>query len=150
MAEIVKITKGQPFVVYVPLVILNGDGSKTPVDAASITDLQVRVLGACCAEYDVEYSTVDHYIVLHIPENFIPTEYAVTIKAILPDGRPFSLRNHRAFAIVNWDHQSNWRNYLVDDHIELREQQFIAGNGIIVPVEAITTDEIHSLFTNNE
>lgn len=127
MAEIVKITKNQPFVLYVPLVILNGDGSKEAVEAASISDTTVTISGGC-EEMDMQYNSYLHYIVLSFGADDMQVgEYSVVISATLSTGRPFNLRIKRAFGIVAWDWQSNWHQYLIDDHIELTDQAFIAG-----------------------
>jgi hypothetical protein len=126
MAEIVKITKDQPFVLYVPLVILNGDGSKEVVDAASLSNVLVKLQSAC-GETESTFSTFDHYLVLDLPATLTTGVHAVIITANLPQGRQFALRIKRAFEVVDWDFQSNWRDYLVGDHIELTDQPFIAG-----------------------
>lgn len=126
MAEIVKITKDQPFVLYVPLVILNGDGSKEVVDAASLSNVLVKLQSAC-GETEATFSTFDHYLVLDLPATLTTGVHAVIITADLPQGRQFALRIKRAFEVVDWDFQSNWRDYLVGDHIELTDQPFIAG-----------------------
>lgn len=126
MAEIVKITKGQPFVLYVPLVILNGDGSKEAVEAASLSDVTVKMLNAC-EESSATYNTFERYLVLDLPATLNTGVYAVVITATLPQGRQFALRIKRAFEVVDWDSQSNWRDYIVGDHIELTDQPFIAG-----------------------
>lgn len=126
MAEIVKITKCQPFVLYVPLVVLNGDGSKEAVEAASLSDVTVNLLNAC-EESSATYNTFERYLVLDLPATLNTGVYAVVITATLPQGRQFALRIKRAFEVVDWDSQSNWRDYLVGDHIELTDQPFIAG-----------------------
>lgn len=125
MAEIVKITKGQPFVVYVPLVIMNM-GCVKEVDADSLTNVQVNIIGAC-TEFSAEYHAYKNFIVIGLPDCLIPAEYSIEINATLDTGRPFALRIRRAFEVVNWDEQSNWRNFIVGDHIELRDQPFIIG-----------------------
>lgn len=126
MAEIVKITKGQPFVLYVPLVILNADGSKEAVDAASLTDVTVKLQSAC-EESTATIKKFEHYLVLDLPGTLETGVYAVIVTAAISQDRQFSLRIKRAFEVVDWDHQSNWRDYLVGDHIELIDQPFIAG-----------------------
>lgn len=126
MAEIVKITKGQPFVLYVPLVILNGDGSKEAVEAASLSDVTVNMQSAR-EELSATHHEYERYLVLDLPATLNTGVYAVVITATLPQGRQFALRIKRAFEVVDWDSQSNWRDYLVGDHIELTDQPFIAG-----------------------
>ena len=126
MAEIVKITKNQPFVLYVPLVILNGDGSKEAVEAVALTNVSVK-LNSACEEQSATHNTFERYLVLDLPATLNVGVYAVIITATLPQGRQFSLRIKRAFEVVDWDIQSNWRDYLVGAHIELNDQPFIAG-----------------------
>lgn len=127
MAEIVKITRNQPFVLYVPLVILNADGSKESVDASSLTNISVTYQRACEDLQNITPTHDGHYLVLQFDADLPVAEYALYVTAKLASGRQFSLRFKRAFAIVEWDHQSNWRDYLVGDHIELNDQPFIAG-----------------------
>lgn len=131
MAEIVKITKDQPFALYVPLVILNADGSKESVDASALTNTTVTIQRACEDPQEVlQKSAFEHFLILQFEAGLTVGEYAMLLTATLPTGRQFTLRFKRAFAIVEWDCQSNWRDYLVGDHIELTDQPFIAGYGI--------------------
>ena len=126
MSEIIRITKGQPFALYVPLVQLNADGTKEGVDTALLTDTVVIIKGNA-AKQVVTPQTHEHYLVLQLTADLQTAEYALFITATLPTGRPFSLRIKRAFAVVEWDFESNWRDYLVGDHVELNDQLLIAG-----------------------
>lgn len=126
MANIVKITQGQPFVIYVPLVILNADGSKEAVQADTLTDVQVQIHGAG-SKTTLTPDTYEHYLVLNIPATLAVAEYDILITATLHSGRAFSLRMSHAFGVMAWDWQTNWRDYLVGEHIELCDQPFIAG-----------------------
>ena len=127
MAEIVKITKGQPFVLYVPLVILNADGTKESVDASSLTNISVTYQGACSDKKSIAPEAYERFLVLKFDGDLQVAEYSMHVTATLSSDRQFSLRFKRAFAIVEWDYQSNWRDYLIGDHIELNDQAFIAG-----------------------
>lgn len=126
MADIVKITKGQPFALFVPLVILNADGTKESVAADTLSEISVVIKGDC-SEKKITPLAHDHYLVLQLPSDLQVAVYAVLVTATLSTGRKFSLRIQRAFEVVNWDCQSNWRDYIVGDHIELTDQPFIAG-----------------------
>ena len=66
MAEIVKITCGQPFVVYLPLVILNADGSKQAVDASRLTDVVVKLQAHGADDVTITTDSYEHYLVLNI------------------------------------------------------------------------------------
>lgn len=127
MAEIVKITCGQPFVVYLPLVILNADGSKEAVDASLLTDVVVKLQAHGVDDVTVETEAYEHYLVLNIPGTMPVAEYNIIVNATLSNGRPFTLRMSRALGVMSWDWQTNWRDYLVGEHIELCDQPFIAG-----------------------
>ena len=127
MAEIVKITCGQPFLVYLPLVILNADGSKEAVDASRLTDVVVKLQAHGVDDVTVETEAYEHYLVLNIPGTMPVAEYNIIVNATLSSGRPFTLRMSRALGVMSWDWQTNWRDYLVGEHIELCDQPFIAG-----------------------
>lgn len=129
MNEIIKIPKGQPFALFVPLVILNTDGSKEAVEADLLTDISVS-LQCACETIECSFHTHERYIVLNLPDNLKTQEYAAIINATLPTGRPFALRKKRAFAVVEWDYQSNWRDYIIGEHIELADTPLIAGDYI--------------------
>lgn len=129
MNEIIKIPKGQPFALFVPLVILNTDGSKEAVEADSVTDISVS-LQCACETIECSFHTHERYIVIDLPDNLKTQEYAAIINATLPTGRPFALRIKRAFAVVEWDYQSNWRDYIIGEHIELTDTPLIAGDYI--------------------
>lgn len=126
MSEIVRITKGQPFAVFIPLVVLNADGTKESVAADTLTNVSVTIKGNC-GEQEITPLTHDRFLVLNLPADLQVAVYAVSVTATLWQGRQFSLRIQRAFEVVNWDWQSNWRDYLVGDHIELNDQLLIAG-----------------------
>ena len=127
MAETVKITCGQPFVVYLPLVILNADGSKEAVDASRLTDVVVKLQAHGVDNVTVDTEAYEHYLVLNIPGTMPVAEYNIIVNATLSNGRPFTLRMSRALGVMSWDWQTNWRDYLVGEHIELCDQPFIAG-----------------------
>ena len=126
MSEIVRITKGQPFAVFIPLVVLNADGTKESVAADTLTNISVTIKGNC-GEQEITPLTHDRYLVLNLSADLQVAVYAVYVTATLWQGRQFSLRIQRAFEVVNWNWQSNWRDYLVGDHIELNDQLLIAG-----------------------
>ena len=126
MSDIVRITKGQPFAVFIPLVVLNADGTKESVAADTLTNISVTIKGNC-GEQEIKPLAHDRFLVLNLPADLQVAVYAVSVTATLWQGRQFSLRIQRAFEVVNWDWQSNWRDYLVGDHIELNDQLFIAG-----------------------
>ena len=127
MAEIVKITCGQPFVVYLPLVILNADGSKEAVDASRLTDVVVKLQAQGVDDVTVTTEAYEQYLVLNIPGTMPVAEYNIIVTAALSNGRTFTLRMSRALGVMAWDWQTNWRDYLVGEHIELCDQPFIAG-----------------------
>lgn len=127
MAEIVKITCGQPFVVYLPLVILNADGSKEAVDASALTDVVVKLQAQGMDDVTVTTDAYERFLVLNIPGTMLVAEYNIIVNATLPNDRPFTLRMSRALGVMAWDWQTNWRDYLVGEHIELCDQPFIAG-----------------------
>ena len=130
MADLVRITKGQPFSLFVPLVILNTDGTKTAVDAEALQSADVTIADRYGDTRAVSYLTREHYLILQMPADLQVSVYQLVINATDGDGRPFTLRDRYAFAVVEWDFQSNWQNYIVADHIELTDQQFIAGYAV--------------------
>lgn len=127
MAKTVKITAGQPFTVFVPLVILNADGTKEAVEANTLTDVSVKAQNGA-REYTVPANTYDRYLVLQVSKNLLPVGvYDLIITATLQSGRAFRLAMQEAIGVMSWDWQTNWRDYLVGEHIELCDQPFIAG-----------------------
>ena len=138
MAKTVKITAGQPFTVFVPLVILNADGTKEAVEANTLTGVSVKAQNGAHV-YDVQTSTYDHYLVLQVSKDLLPVGvYDLIITATLQGGREFRLAMQEAIGVMSWDWQTNWRDYLVGDHIELCDQPFIAG-------EFVTDAELEEL-----
>lgn len=138
MAKTVKITAGQPFTVFVPLVILNADGTKEAVEANTLTDVSVKAQNGA-REYTVPANTYDHYLVLQVSKDLLPVGvYDLIITATLQSGRAFRLAMQEAIGVMSWDWQTNWRDYLVGDHIELCDQPFIAG-------EFVTDAELEEL-----
>lgn len=138
MAKTVKITAGQPFTVFVPLVILNADGTKEAVEANTLTGVSVKAQNGAHV-YDVQTSSYDHYLVLQVSKDLLPVGvYDLIITATLPGGREFRLAMQEAIGVMSWDWQTNWRDYLVGDHIELCDQPFIAG-------EFVTDAELEEL-----
>lgn len=127
MASTIKITKGQPFVLWIPTIILNAD-SKVPVDSSTLSNVSVHV-SSVCNGVDITKSVnyYEHWIVLGFGDDLIVGPYRVEVTGDLASGRSFCLRMSKPFEIVQWDHESNWRDYLVGDHIELSDQPFIAG-----------------------
>lgn len=126
MAEMLKITKGQPFVVYVPLVQLNTDG-EVAIDATALTDISVQLACACGTTISVVPSTYENYLVLELSNDLAVGVYNLNIVATTGDGQQFSLRQKNAIEIVEWDKDSNWQDYIIGEHIELTDQLFIAG-----------------------
>lgn len=138
MAKIVKITAGQPFTVFVPLVILNADGTKVAVDANTLTQVSVKAQNGANV-YDVPTSSYEHFLVLQVTKGLLPVGvYDIIITAKLQGGREFRLAMQQAVGVMSWDWQTNWRDYIVGDHIELCDQPFIAG-------EFVTDAELEEL-----
>lgn len=124
--DTLRITKNQPFVLYVPLVILNADGTKEPVQADTLTDIQVTLQAPCGTTQAIVPTAFEQWLVLSLPATLATSVYNVLVTATLAGGRDFSLRIKNCFEVVEWDEQSNWRDYIVGDHIAL-DQAFIAG-----------------------
>ena len=124
--DTLRITKNQPFVLYVPLVILNADGTKEPVQADTLTDIQVTLQAPCGSTQAIVPTAFEQWLILSLPATLATSVYNVLVTATLAGGRDFSLRIKNCFAVVDWDEQSNWRDYIVGDHIAL-DQAFIAG-----------------------
>ena len=102
MTDILKITKGQPFALFIPCVILKSDGTKEVVETDTLINIQVRVQHGNDA-FACNQHVHDHFIVLDLPADLPTGEFAAIISATLHSGRPFSLRIKRAFAVVEWD-----------------------------------------------
>lgn len=124
--DTLRITKNQPFVLYVPLVILNADGTKEPVQADTLTDIQVTLQAPCGSTQAIVPTAFEQWLVLSLPATLATSVYNVLVTATLAGGRDFSLRIKGCFEVVEWDEQSNWRDYIVGDHIAI-DQAFIAG-----------------------
>lgn len=124
--DTLRITKNQPFVLYVPLVVLNADGTKEPVQADTLTDIQVTLQAPCGTTQAIVPQAFEQWLVLSLPATLATSVYNVLVTATLAGGRDFSLRIKGCFEVVEWDEQSNWRDYIVGDHIAL-DQAFIAG-----------------------
>ncbi len=122
-----KITKGQPFALWIPTIILNANG-KEPVDSSTLNNINVTVSSACNGTAATpEVKTYSHWIILNFDENLLVGPYRVEITAELMTGRLFSLRINKPFEIVQWDKESNWKDYIIGDHLELTDTPFITG-----------------------
>lgn len=120
-----KITQGNDFVIYLPLVLLNTSG-KEPVDTSDMASVVVKVKRACADAITVTPTYVQNFMVLSFPETMALGSYDADIKFKL-DGVDKSVQINKFFEIVEYDYQSNWQDYIVGDHIVTDTQAYIAG-----------------------
>ena len=125
--ETIKVAQGNEFVIAVPLVQLNRDGSTSEIDAQHIANLRVVVDRPCGTHFSPSVVRDGHYLVLSFSESLVISQYNITITAALPNGKYFCLPLKAAFEIVKWDKDSNWRDFVIADRIELPTQPTIAG-----------------------
>lgn len=123
--ETLKIVKGQPFVLWVPTIMLNADG-KQAIDASTLTNVAVTA-GSGCKKIDIGYQPFEHWLVLQFGGDLDVGPYNIRIDGKLESGREFSLALSKAVEIVNWDKDSNWDRFIVGDHVELTDAPFITG-----------------------
>lgn len=123
--ETLKIVKGQPFVLWVPTIMLNADG-KQAIDASTLTNVAVTA-GNGCKKIDIECQPFEHWLVLHFGDNLEVGPYNIRIDGRLESGRGFCLALSKAVEIVNWDKDSNWDRFIVGDHVVLEDAPFITG-----------------------
>lgn len=123
--ETLKIVKGQPFVLWVPTIMLNADG-KQAIDASTLTNVAVTA-GNGCKKIDIGYQPFEHWLVLQFGGDLEVGPYNIRIDGKLESGREFSLALSKAVEIVNWDNDSNWDRFIVGDHVELTDAPFITG-----------------------
>lgn len=128
MEKTIKITKNQPFVLWLPTIMLNATG-KEEVDATSLTDVTITaksVGGSITPSIDA----YEHWLILSFNAIETANTYDVDVTATLDSDRQFQLNIKRCFEIVNWDYESNWQDYIVGDHVELCDVPFITGGFI--------------------
>lgn len=123
--ETIKITKGQPFALWVPTIMLNADGEQA-VDAGTLTDVVIEVTNGCEAK-SVAFHAFEHWLVLEFGNDLNVGPCSIRIRGVLESGRAFSLALSKPVEIVNWDKESNWDRFIIGDHIELTDHPFITG-----------------------
>lgn len=123
--ETLKIVKGQPFVLWVPTIMLNADG-KQAIDASTLTNVAVTA-GNGCKKIGIACQPFEHWLVLHFGDDLEVGPYNIRIDGRLESDRGFSLALSKAVEIVNWDKDSNWDRFIVGDHVELTDAPFITG-----------------------
>ena len=121
----IKITKGQPFALWIPTIMLNADGEQA-VDAGTLTDVVVEVTNGCEAK-SVDFHAFEHWLVLEFGDDLNIGPCSIRIRGVLESGRAFSLSLSKPVEIVNWDKESNWDRFIIGDHIELTDHPFITG-----------------------
>ena len=123
--ETLKIVKGQPFVLWIPTIMLNADGEQE-IDASTLTDVVVTASSGC-DKYTIDHHAHEHWLVLEFDDSLKIGPYRITITGFLEGGRKFCLALAKPLEIVNWDSESNWDRFIVGDHIELTDHPFITG-----------------------
>lgn len=131
-----KIVKDQPFVLWIPTIMLNADGEQE-IDAGTLTDVVVTASSGC-DKYTIDHHAHEHWLVLEFAGNLKKGPYKITITGKLESGRKFCLAMERPLEIVNWDSESKWDRFIIGDHIELTDHPFITG-------EFITDEELERL-----
>lgn len=126
MAKI-KIAKGNAFVYSLPLVELNADGTKENVQATDVQDLQVICARACGASFEPEFTSDGNRLYISFAADLQVAEYNLTVTGSLHAVQDFALQMQAAFEIVQWDSQSNWRDYIIGDAIVPEDTPLIAG-----------------------
>lgn len=126
MAKI-KIAKGNAFVYSLPLVELNADGTKENVQAADVQDLQVICARACGATFEPEFTSDGNRLYISFAADLQVAEYNLTVTGSLHAVQDFALQMQAAFEIVQWDSQSNWRDYIIGEAIAPEDTPLIAG-----------------------
>lgn len=120
-----KITQGNDFVIYLPLVLLNSSGTEA-VNTNNMTDVVVTVKRACASAITLTPTYVQNYMVLSFSQDMALGDYDANIKFKL-SGVDKSVQINKFFGIVEYDYQSNWQDFIVGDHVVPETQAFIAG-----------------------
>ena len=126
MADIIKVTEGNSFILAKPLIAINAAGEQSPIQVDELTELVCRVYSPCGSEYGVSVSSEENRIFLQVPATMPRGVYNVDITAKRDEQR-ISLRLKDCFEIVAWDKQSNWQDYIIDGVVELPTQPTIIG-----------------------
>lgn len=120
-----KITQHNDFVIYLPLVVLNTWGAEA-VNPALITDISAVVKQSFDAAITPDTSIVESFMVLKFDETLKTGRYDATI-SFKYEGRDITKNIKDFFIIVEYDQHSNWRDYIIGDHVVTDTQAFIAG-----------------------
>lgn len=126
MDKTLRITKNQPFVLWLPTIMLNASG-KEEVDASTLSDITIKAT-SIGNTLTPEQTFYEHWIILSFAAVEKAGVYDVEVTATLNSGRQIQLNIKQCFEVVNWDYQSNWQDYIVGDHIELCDMPFITGS----------------------
>lgn len=120
-----KITQHNDFVIYLPLVVLNTWGAEA-VNSALITDIDAKVKQSFEAAITPDTSIVESFMVLKFDETLKIGRYDAAI-SFKYEGRDVAKNIKDFFCIVEYDQHSNWRDYIIGDHVITDTQAFIAG-----------------------
>lgn len=110
-----------------PLVVLNADGSKENVQATDVQDLQVICARACGVSFEPDFTSDGNRLYVSFAADLQVAEYNLTVTGSLHAVQDFALQMQAAFEIVQWDSQSNWRDYIIGDAIAPEDTPLIAG-----------------------
>lgn len=119
----VKVTKGNDFCLYIPLVVLNASGA-VPVQTSDLSGISVTYKTGCGVAASVIPTYVENYMVLTFPDTLAVGVYSLDITGTYSQ-RDVRKHINECFAVVEWDSQSNWRDYLVGDHVVTDTQAFL-------------------------
>lgn len=127
MHETIKIPAGNGFVIAVPLIQLNRDGSIQEIDANTLTDIKVQYNRTCGESETITPIKEGYHLVLTFSPNLGVAKYDINITGKTAEAHNFCLHLKSVFEIVPWEWQSNWRGYIVEERITLPTQPTIAG-----------------------
>lgn len=155
--DIIKIPRQNDFTLAFPFVertFVDSKAVDTPLDLAQYTDLTITVESQD-QQYNQKYEGTKDGNTLYV--NFEETLPINTYNVIISgkyNGFDRTTLLKRCFAIVQWNQQSNWTDYIAGSPILIPTSVFVTGG--YTPTEEeypcdydeVTNEDIDNLFTN--
>lgn len=121
----IRIVQGNDVNIHVPLMEKNADGTTTPIDFANVSGLEVRLSRGSEAFNDFTIYTANNTVVICLNENAPVGAYSILIKA-KNNGVDICYNEKCAFAIVTYNGDSTYIDYIADEDVTLDTALFVA------------------------
>ena len=134
MNATIRIPHGNDFCLNFPLVLLTPNGEED-IAAAELTDISVKVgRGSNLVSY--AYTIEDNLIVVEFDETLTRGTYDVHIYAKLA-GRDIASHLKECFAIVDWNKEGNFKDYVFEKSQTVSTSVFIGNNAVDTELAAL-------------